>query len=198
MSKNILQLLVDSVWDCGVSACKMLSKAFGLDWNEYDFKKFFNAVNLKNNQGITPSLKKKSKEGVYKIYIFDVPVGLSLNDFKSKISPLSFFMKVNEEDLYFESLDDLSGVRLKVLCFSEFFRLYQLKNSKEKYPELKDKKEEELFDSYIFNIPKGLGIEEFRAKFENFHSYLKIDESNMIFEIIEIKDSCNIEIRVYK
>ncbi|MEG0855313.1 MAG: hypothetical protein RSG52_02420 [Terrisporobacter sp.] len=139
MSKNILELLVDSVWDCGVTACKMISKVLGLDWNEHDFQKFFNVVQLKNSEGASPKLVKKNRQGLEKIFIFDIPVGLTLSDFNSKLNQLSFFMKTNEESLSFEVLEDLSGVKLKVLCFNEFFRLYELKNSDGIHPKFKNK-----------------------------------------------------------
>lgn len=198
MSKNILQLLFDLVWDCGVSGCKMISKTFGLNWNEYDFRKFFDAVSLKNSQGISPKLKGKSNEGVYRTYLFDVPIGLSINDFNSKISPLSFFMKTKEEDLTFEVTEDLQDVKLKVLCFNDFFRSYKLKDSKDKYPKLIEKIEEDLFQYYIFELPKYMEIDEFKAKFDKIYDYLKIEENRFKYEITIVEDSDSIKVSVYK
>ena len=79
--------------------------------------------------------------------------------------------------------------------FEEFFRVVELKNSKEEYPEFIEFEKCKFYDCYRFKVPVGIGIVEFRKILNNLSLFLKIDINYLKCEVSE---DFNIEIRILK
>lgn len=79
--------------------------------------------------------------------------------------------------------------------FEEFFRVVELKNSKEEYPEFIEFEKCKFYDCYRFKCPPGISIVEFRKVLNHLSLYLKTDINNLRCEVSE---DFNIEIRILK
>ena len=183
-NRNILELLVDCVWDCGVAGAKMISKFLGLSWDEHDFKKFFSAVSLCNN-------------GIHKVYIFNVPIGLTIDDFEKTIKPLSYFMKLGEDSMSFSTTEDLSAIELRLVRFDEFFRHIELHNDEGIHPKFKEEKSNDIYDSYIFINPKGVSIGDYRKNLIKVADYFKLDLDKLQLTL-KGEDNGVMELKVFK
>ena len=76
MSNNIFEPLADAIyryikWNYDIW--------FGSD--DFDFKKYFEIVKLCNKEEIYPKLIKKYNGKKGRVYLFNVPIGLSIKDF---------------------------------------------------------------------------------------------------------------------
>ena len=172
MEDNILKPIVD----CACDTCEIILKYIKkfLNCNQYDFKKFFKGIGLKNSQEKYPSLTNYKHEGIYNIYTFNVPPGLYLDDFNKILKPLAFFMKLEEINLKFEVADDFS-IKLYQIRFNDLFKKIKLKNKQGVYPKLKDCQEEGGNITYIFSVPEQLTIKEFKAKENSLHKFTNIN-----------------------
>lgn len=196
-NRNILELLVDCVWDCGVAGAKMISKFLGLSWDEHDFKKFFSAVSLCNNEGEYPKLQRCINNGIHKVYIFNVPIGLTIDDFEKTIKPLSYFMKLGEDSMSFSTTDDLSAIELRLVRFDEFFRHIELHNDEGIHPKFKEEKSNDIYDSYIFINPKGVSIGDYRKNLIKVADYFKLDLDKLQLTL-KGEDNEVMELKVFK
>lgn len=77
----MLELLVDSVWDCGKLAFKGLCKLLNIN-PCFNMEEFFKIIEFKNKQELYPKVIKIHDSNKGYIYVVSVPMGLSLDDFK--------------------------------------------------------------------------------------------------------------------
>lgn len=96
MSDNILQPLFNAVWDCGIMIYKLLTKTE----KKFDFEDFFKVCLLKNSREEYPKLYKEFDYDNGKKYLFTIPQGLSLKDFRKYQEALEEQLKVNIEINY--------------------------------------------------------------------------------------------------
>lgn len=82
MSDNILQLLVDSIFDTGALVFKLIINLISKEEDIYDFDDFFETCRLCNSREIYPKLLKYYKTDLGTKYIFTLPDGLTLDNFK--------------------------------------------------------------------------------------------------------------------
>lgn len=73
---NILEPLIVSIFEVGNTILDIVLKR-----DKFDFKHFFEVVNLKNSSGEKPILLDSFKNKDMLSYIFSIPPGLTLNDF---------------------------------------------------------------------------------------------------------------------
>lgn len=82
MSNNILEPLVKSVFD----VVKLIINS--LKGNQFDFVEYFRTVKLCNKLEVYPKLIEKREGLKGDIYIFSIPIGLGLDDFKKQVDGL--------------------------------------------------------------------------------------------------------------
>lgn len=90
MSENILVLLVDSICD--------YSKWFYNLWfsnNEFNFESYFKIVKLHSKNEIYPKKIKSYESTKGRIYLFNLPMGLSLKDFENHKEGIEAQLKEN-------------------------------------------------------------------------------------------------------
>ena len=77
MANNILEPIADAI----VNYCKWTYNVwFGND--DFDFKKYFETVKLCNKNEIYPKLIKTYEGKKGKVYLFNIPIGISIKDFE--------------------------------------------------------------------------------------------------------------------
>lgn len=184
MADNILKTAVDSTYELIESSFKLvlksIAKAIYLDFNEHDFKKFYKCTGLKNSEDEYPSLKSYGTKGIYNIYKFNVPTGLHIGDFSSRLDKLAFFMKTNIVNLDFKVSDNFSGIDLYELRFEQIFKELELKNLEGLYPKLISR----INGRYQFEIPDGINRNKFLKKLSTIDNDFDIG----CIEIIENKN----------
>ena len=196
MNKTILELVFDCVCDCGISAGKMISKFLGLNWNEHDFKKFFSAVSLCNKECEYPKLEKIKNENFYKVYTFNIPLGLTLDDFNKTIKQMSYFMKLGEPSLSYSLTDNLENIELKVFKFDEYFRQLKLHNENEVHPKFKNFFKEDNCDIYVFSNPREMKLEDFIGVLDKISDYFKLNKEKVEFSYRD-ENNLEVELRVF-
>lgn len=97
LSDNIFEPLCESLVDCSKLIYNLLKKSLGL--NTYDFKKFFKEVKLCNESKEYPIFKNYNFDENSQTYIFKVPIGISVNDFKKIDDKIAHFLGRDEDDL---------------------------------------------------------------------------------------------------
>jgi len=112
MSENILKPLGDSLSESIKVLLKCTKKVLGL--STYDFKDLFEKIGLKNNAGEYPKLVKIKDEEYFKTYIFNPPVGITINDFKNKDEKISFFLGIDKNNIRFEIKENYN-IAIKVM-----------------------------------------------------------------------------------
>ncbi|HBF6599512.1 TPA: DUF87 domain-containing protein [Clostridioides difficile] len=78
-SNNLLSPLIDSLWD----VCTLIVKTILKESDKFNFDYFFDCVNLKNKLNEKPTLLKQFEREYFNSYIFNLPVGLTLENFIS-------------------------------------------------------------------------------------------------------------------
>lgn len=109
MSDNIFSPLVDSMFTVGKIVFKYINKALGL--NTIDFKQLFVELDICNKSKQYPRLYNVLNNDYFKIYQFEIPTGLSVDDFKKHTEAIAQFM--NEDDITIVRNNKL--VEIKVL-----------------------------------------------------------------------------------
>lgn len=77
MANNILEPIADAILAYFKWTCKVW---FGND--DFDFKKYFETVKLCNKNEIYPKLVKTYEGKKGKVYLFNIPIGISIKDFE--------------------------------------------------------------------------------------------------------------------
>ena len=93
MSDNIISPLVESIYNTCKISIKAINKALGV--NTLDFRRLFVELNLCNKSKEYPELLKIINEDYFKVYQFEVPTGLSIEDFKEHTEAIAHFMEVD-------------------------------------------------------------------------------------------------------
>ena len=95
MSDNIISPLVESIYNTCKISIKAIGKALGA--NTIDFKQLFVELGICNKSKQYPTLYNVLNNDYFKIYQFEVPTGLSVEDFKKHTEAIAHFM--NEDDI---------------------------------------------------------------------------------------------------
>lgn len=90
MSGNILEPLVDGV----LNYCKWFYSVWFEDDN-FNFNEYFKKVQLKNKENIYPKQIKSYEGNLGKVYLFNIPIGMSLKDFKKYKEGIEAQLKEN-------------------------------------------------------------------------------------------------------
>lgn len=105
MSENILEPLVDSVLECISGVFRMLMDAkFDKSMN-IDFNKLFRNMGFKNKDEVYPKLVDRKDGEYFREFEFNIPFGMSIEDFKKKESIFAHALNVGEKDLKFVKND---------------------------------------------------------------------------------------------
>ena len=94
MSDNIFAPVADSLVDVCKILAKCINKALGL--NTIDFKQLFVELGICNKSKQYPKLYNVLNNDYFKIYQFEVPTGLSVDDFKKHTEAIAHFMNVDD------------------------------------------------------------------------------------------------------
>ena len=94
MSDNIFEPLVDSVVKSSKILIKCINKALGL--NTLDFKQLFEELGICNKSKQYPRLYNILNSDYFKIYQFEIPVGLSVEDFTKHTEAIAHFIGVKD------------------------------------------------------------------------------------------------------
>ena len=94
MSDNIFEPLVDSVVEIGKLLIKSINKVLGL--NTLDFKQLFEELGICNKSKQYPKLYNILNSDYFKIYQFEIPTGLSVEDFTKHTEAIAHFMGVDD------------------------------------------------------------------------------------------------------
>ena len=90
MSDNIFAPVADSLVDVCKILAKCINKALGL--NTIDFKQLFVELGICNKSKQYPKLYNVLNNDYFKIYQFEVPTGLSVDDFKKHTEAIAHFI----------------------------------------------------------------------------------------------------------
>lgn len=110
-SSNILDPLGDSLIDAGKILIKHIKKALGL--NTLDFSRLFKEIDLCNKSKEYPELFDIKEDEYFKLYKFNCPVGISLEDFEKESEKIAHFLGIGEDNLRLER--DNYNINIKVM-----------------------------------------------------------------------------------
>lgn len=91
---NILEPIADAIVDTGKVIIKHINKLLGL--NTIDFKQLFVELGMCNKSKQYPTLYNILNNDYFKIYQFEIPAGLSVEDFKKHTEAIAHFMNVDD------------------------------------------------------------------------------------------------------
>lgn len=149
MSDNILEPLVNGI----LGYCKWFYNTWFED-GSFDFNEYFKKVQLKNKENIYPKQIKSYDGSLGRVYLFNIPIGMSLKDFESHKEGIEAQIKENI-DMRFKS----GFIEVEIIT----------KKLKESVPYQLPKR---MKDSIYIPIGESLeGIEVLDLK-ENPHSYI--------------------------
>ena len=94
MSDNIISPLVDSIYNTCKLSIRAINKALGL--NTIDFKQLFVELGICNKSKQYPKLYNVLNNDYFKVYQFEIPTGLSVEDFKKHTEAIAHFMNVDD------------------------------------------------------------------------------------------------------
>lgn len=90
MSGNILEPLVNGV----LNYCKWFYSVW-FEYDNFNFNEYFKKVQLKNKENIYPKQIKSYEGNLGKVYLFNIPIGMSLKDFKNYKEGIEAQLKEN-------------------------------------------------------------------------------------------------------
>lgn len=97
MSSNILNPLVNAAYNYG----KWFMSAW-ISSSKINFDSLFKNIGFKNKEEMYPKLIKKSDEEFYRVFEFNIPTGMCINDFKKKVDLFAQILNVKEKYVSFE------------------------------------------------------------------------------------------------
>lgn len=113
---NILETLVDAMIGTsklfGRCVLDTVSLGFDKDSRRYDWEYFFKEVGLVKNKQV-PIYQDFRKEEYYNIYIFKVPLGLTVEEFKGVEDNISYFVNVEAKDIRLEQIQNKVYLRIR-------------------------------------------------------------------------------------
>ena len=90
MSENLFEPLADSLALSCKSVVKSINSLLGL--NTLDFRKLFEEINICNKSKEYPKLYNVINQDYFKVFQFNVPIGLSVEDFKKHTEAIAHFI----------------------------------------------------------------------------------------------------------
>ena len=90
MSENLFEPLADSLALSCKSVVKSINSLLGL--NTLDFRKLFEEINICNKSKEYPKLYNVINQDYFKVFQFNVPIGLSVEDFKKHTESIAHFI----------------------------------------------------------------------------------------------------------
>ena len=148
MSDNILQPIFDVVWDAGVKFFTWLFD--GYMQPKIDFIPLWNETHLYNSIGNKPILLKENKTDRTKVYIFSIPVGMSIKDFMQHKLEIAQYLHCDIKDLRIKLINNLAAITVYDITNLSFsYEDYDFKPGK-----------------YI-KVPIGISLEDFSTVYWN-------------------------------
>jgi hypothetical protein len=108
MSDNILQPYFDLLWDLG---SRLFYWTFdGWIKEKIDFEPLWNEVKLYNSIGNKPILLKENKTDRTQVYMFTIPVGMSIKDFMDKRLEIAQYLHCDIKNLRIKLINNLAAI----------------------------------------------------------------------------------------
>ena len=120
---NILEPLVDSIYECGNLLWKLISN----NPNKIDWRAEFLALGVKNNEDYTPKFINRSEDDYRIEYLFTLPIGITVEKVEKAISRVATLHSTNLEYVTVERFKDKVKVVIDKGVFeNEIFRFEDL------------------------------------------------------------------------
>lgn len=148
MSDNILQPIFDVVWDAGTKFFYWTFEAWIKE--KIDFEPLWNEIHLCNSIGNKPILLKENKTDRTQVYMFTIPVGMSIKDFIDKRLEIAQYLHCDIKDLRIKLINNLAVITI-----------YDTSNLSFNYKDYDFKVGKEL------KIPIGISLEDFSTVYWN-------------------------------
>lgn len=103
---NVMSAIIDGV----STICEVILDMCGKE-NEFDY--LFSQIKLENKDGHKPILKDTIDVLNYTAYLFTIPIGLSIDDFKSRHMAISQYLHQLDEDVNIELVNNLALITIK-------------------------------------------------------------------------------------
>ena len=148
MSDNILQPYFDLVWDLGSKFFYWTFEAWIKE--KIDFEPLWNEVGLYNSIGNKPILLKENKTDRTQVYMFTIPVGMSIKDFMQHNMEIAQYLHCDVKDLRIKLINNLAAITIYNTTNLSFnYNDYDFKLGKE------------------IKVPIGISLEDFSTVYWN-------------------------------
>lgn len=148
MSDNILQPYFDLVWDLGSRLFYWTFEAWIKE--KIDFEPLWNEIHLCNSIGNKPILLKENKTDRTQVYIFSIPVGMTINDFIENKAAIAQYLH-----------QDIKNIRIKLINNLAAITVYDTSNLSFNYRDYDFKIGKEI------RVPVGISLEDFSTVYWN-------------------------------
>ena len=148
MSDNILQPVFDAVWDAGAKFFCWTFEAWIKE--KIDFEPLWNEIHLYNSIGNKPILLKENKTDRTQVYMFSIPVGMSIKDFMQHNMEIAQYLHC-----------DIKNLRLKLVNNLAAITVYDTTNLSFNYEDYDFKVAKEI------KVPIGISLEDFSTVYWN-------------------------------
>lgn len=148
MSDNILQPYFDLVWDLGSKFFYWTFEAWIKE--KIDFEPLWNETKLYNSIGNKPILLKENKTDRTQVYMFSIPVGMSIKDFMQHNMEIAQYLHC-----------DIKNLRIKLINNLVAITVYDTSNLSFNYNDYEFKPGKEI------RIPIGISLEDFSIVYWN-------------------------------
>ena len=148
MSDNILQPIFDVVWSAGASFGRWLFD--GWITEKIDFEPLWNEIHLCNSIGNKPILLKENKTDRTQVYMFSIPVGMSIKDFMQHNMEIAQYLHCDTKDLRIKLINNLASITV-----------YDTSNLSFNYEDYDFKIGKEI------RVPVGISLEDFSTVYWN-------------------------------
>ena len=148
MADNILQPYFDLLWDLG---SRLFYWTFdGWIKEKIDFEPLWNEIHLYNSIGNKPILLKENKTDRTQVYMFSIPVGMSIKDFMDKRLEIAQYLHCDIKDLRIKLINNLAAITIYNTTNLSFnYNDYDFKPGKE------------------IKVPIGISLEDFSTAWWN-------------------------------
>lgn len=144
----MLQPIFDVVWSAGASFGRWLFD--GWIKEKIDFEPLWNEIGLYNSIGNKPILLKENKTDKTQVYIFSIPVGMSIKDFMEKRLEIAQYLHQDIKDLRIKLINNLAAITIyDTTNLSFHYEDYDFKIGKE------------------IRVPVGISLEDFSTVYWN-------------------------------
>lgn len=148
MADNILQPYFDLLWDLG---SRLFYWTFdGWIKEKIDFEPLWNEVKLYNSIGNKPILLKENKTDRTQVYMFSIPVGMSIKDFMQHSMEIAQYLHCDIKNLRIKLINNLAAITVYDTSNLSFnYRDYDFKPGKD------------------IKVPVGISLEDFSTVYWN-------------------------------